>query len=146
MAHKTIQQAIARINSLGKMNELLPAEFCLEGGLADGPIQGFKDNSLKPTQLRRIFSELTAIERKSREFKKSDLIRIVPKLAYASGRGHIPKEFYDLITKCIDKVQEPTEAERQSDEPTDFEVFMDYFRALLAFHKFRSKADKGGRQ
>jgi CRISPR-associated protein Csm2 len=116
------------------MADLGAEEFCKEGGLAHGPMMEFvkRGKSLKPTQLRRIFNELTAIEqsyRRGEPFNRTGLIKVQPKLAYAYGRGLIPKEFYELMSSCLTLVK----------TGDDFERFMEYVRAMMAYHKFEAK-------
>jgi CRISPR-associated protein Csm2 len=57
------------------------------------------------------------------------LIKIQPKLAYAYGRGLIPKEFYELMSSCLALVK----------TGDDFKRFMEYVRAMMAYHKFEAK-------
>lgn len=135
----SVMQTIEHIKRLDSMKDLNTEEFCKEGGLADGPMAEFaqKRKSLNPTQLRRIFNELISIERSQKsgdQFNKTDLVKVRPKLAYAYGRDLIPKEFYDLISSCLERVK----------TGEDFEQFMEYVRAVMAYHKFRAK--KGGRE
>lgn len=135
----SIDEAIAHIRRLDRLEHLKEEDFCQEGGLADGPMADFIDRRepLKPTQLRKIFNELIAYERRFKpggtgDFSKAELIRVLPKLAYATGRDLIPKDFYDLMTECIKKVN----------SGADFLQFMAYVRALMAYHKYETKYQK----
>jgi CRISPR-associated protein Csm2 len=135
----TAQQAISKIKALTTMQHLKAEEFCCEDGCAHGPVKEFKDK-LKPTQLRKVFNDLIAIElrRKAKgEFRRDDLFLILPKLAYAYGRKLIPEDFYSLMKHCIDRVK----------DVEDFDRFIEYIRAIMAYHKFEERRkEKGGKQ
>lgn len=133
----TIDDAIAHIRTLTSLRQLNEEDFCKEGGLADGPMADFIDRRepLKPTQLRKIFNELTSLEKV--EFSRARLVKVMPKLAYASGRDLIPNEFYLLMSECISRIN----------DKEDFKKFMEYIRAMMAYHKYESRYRfrKGGR-
>lgn len=141
----TISEVKKTINELSGMSELDPEIFCKEEGLADSLIQEFKKHGkdLKPTQLRKIFHELKAIQRdvqkeiKEEEDKKKSLdapfrkrvIKLMPAMAYATGRDLIPKDFYELMKICL--------APEKLKTYGDFLRVAEFTEAIMAYHKFR---------
>lgn len=137
------QDAIADINI--KINELkkqgktfkeIPvSEFAEENGWADRIADEFK-YKLKPTQLRKVFHSLKAVQRKVKKenlndsFNREKVALLLPELAYSVGRDLIPRKFYDLFKTCFDAQLLKTNE--------DFLRFMDFLTAVLAFHKFRN--------
>lgn len=124
-----------RIQALSSMKDLDPSEFCEEGGLAASFAEQFRDK-LKPAQLRKVFHALKAIRReverqpKEAEFSRTRIVTLMPTLAYASGRGVIPKEFYDLMKVCLGQEKLKTNE--------DFLRLDDFVTAILSYHKFYS--------
>jgi CRISPR-associated protein Csm2 len=131
----TIGEVKQRIEKLGSMSELPEEDFCEEDGLADSLAQRFKKDELKATQLRKVFRELKAIQRGIKReslgdpFDRRKVVGMMPTLAYASGRGLIPKDFYDIIKMCLSPQR------LQTNE--DFLRVDDFVTAILAYHKFR---------
>jgi len=126
------REVIEEIRRLPRMKDLAVERFAEEGGLADSLAREFGDK-LKPTQLRKVFHQLKSLKMKvkrERKFERSDLVKLLPTLAYATGRGLMPKDFYDLMKECIhrDRLQ----------DSEDFLRFAEFLEALLAFHKYRS--------
>ena len=130
-----IKQVLERVNLLSTMSELDPSEFAEENGLADSLAQKFKKDELKPTQLRKIFHALKQIERGIKienpedKLDRTQIMKLLPELAYASGRGLIPKDFYDLMKTCLSSQKLKTNS--------DFMRLMDFLTAILAYHKMR---------
>lgn len=99
---------------------------------------------MKITQLRKIFTTIKSLEIKVKSekpqdaFKEHELFMLIPHLAYAKGRDLIPTEFYEKMKaiigdgetgkiKCIE----------------DFNRFVDFMTAIVAYHK-EASASKGG--
>lgn len=131
MAAYEVKQVLEEARRLTRMKDLDPAKFCEEEGYADSLAQKFGKDELKPTQLRKIFHALKDIQQKlkSQPFEQIKVMRLMPELAYASGRGLIPKSFYELMKICMSK-------ERLKDKE-DFDRMMDFLTAILAYHKMR---------
>lgn len=128
-----IQQVIQRIKSLKRMRELKVEEFAPEGGLADQVVQALGPANLKPTQLRKVFHTLKHIQKnviKDQKFDNSQLLTLMPMLAYSVGRELIPREFYDLLKEVFN----PQRLETNE----DFLRAFDFVEAMLAYHKYRS--------
>ncbi|MDZ7315997.1 MAG: type III-A CRISPR-associated protein Csm2 [candidate division KSB1 bacterium] len=112
------------------------SQFAEENGWADCIAEKFKDK-LKPTQLRKVFHSLKAVQRKVEKedpnhlFNRETVALLLPELAYAVGRELIPEKFYKLFKTCFDAQLLQTNA--------DFLRFMDFLTAVLAFHKYRNQ-------
>ncbi|NPV86942.1 MAG: type III-A CRISPR-associated protein Csm2 [Anaerolineae bacterium] len=135
-----IDNVIAEIRKLGSMSALQPQTFAEEGGYADKVAQDSKDK-LKPTQLRKVFTEVKQIRRKlerecrteadwSQPFDRTDLLRLMPVLAYSQARGLLPKEVYELFKLIFSKEKLKTNR--------DFERTADFLEAVLAYHKYHN--------
>lgn len=133
----TVEQVKEHIRNLSSMKALRPEDYCEEGGLAHSLVQakGFGKDDLKITQLRKVFGELQRINRqverekdKNAEFNRSQILPLLPVLAYAKGRKLIPEDFYELMRMSLDAQRLKTNE--------DFLRFYDFFRAVIAFHKF----------
>ena len=131
MAAYEVKQVLEEMKRLTRMKDLDPSKYCEEEGYADSLAQKIGKDELKPTQLRKVFHALKDIQRtlKSQPFDRSQVMKLIPELAYALGRGLIPKPFYDLMRICLSK-----EKLQNND---DFERLMDFLTAILAYHKMR---------
>lgn len=131
-----IQKVIQRITELQRMSELDVQEFAQEDGLADKVVQAVGVNNLKPTQLRKVFHTLKSIQQRVKQqppengFDGTELLRLMPTLAYAVGRELIPREFYQLLREVFAPDRLRTNA--------DFLRAFDFVEAILAYHKYRS--------
>ncbi len=108
--------------------------------LADRLAQQYK-GKLKATQLRRLFHTIKDIERglprESRDLSDDELTEILPllpELAYARGRGLIPQDFYMLMRASMGVKKLKTVA--------DFRLLTRLLEAILGYHKYY---DKGGK-
>jgi CRISPR type III-A-associated protein Csm2 len=129
-----------RIQKLQRMSDLPPAEFSEEGGLADSLAIEFKDK-LKPTQLRKVFTEIKRVRRDVERqgapapeapFDRARLLKLMPTLAYAVGRDLLPRGFYDILKLSFGQERLKT--------TSDFLRSADFVEAILAYHKFHSRS------
>jgi CRISPR-associated protein Csm2 len=136
----SIAEVKRKIQNLRQMSELKPDEFTEENGLADSLASEFGEN-LKPTQLRKVFTEIKRIRRKVERdnrstaaragaFDRTQLLHLMPTLAYASGRKLLPKEFYEILKLILGRDRLQTN--------TDFLRAADFIEAVLAYHKYRA--------
>jgi CRISPR type III-A-associated protein Csm2 len=88
---------------------------------------------LKPTQLRRVFHDLKRLEQRVRRGDsidvRTEVMLILPMLAYALGREVIPRPFYELMKTLLDRVREQEDLQRLTE----------FLTVLLAYHKFHDK-------
>jgi CRISPR type III-A-associated protein Csm2 len=125
-----IQDVQRNIRALPSMAALQPEDYAEKGGWADIVVN--TGETLKATQLRKVFHYIKDLKR---EFQKSDdsfnrskVALLMPSLAYAQGRGHLPRDFYDLLTVCFGQEKCKTAA--------DFESAANFLEAILAYHKY----------
>lgn len=81
---------------------------------------------LTTSQIRNIYGMVKQME--MRGFNADELVLLKPKLAYAAARANTQgaRELKDALTWAIDAV---------GDDGTKFARFVDFFEALLAYHK-----------
>jgi len=87
-----------------------------------------QQRGLTTSQIRNIYGMVKKMEMQGYERSKADLILLKPKLAYAANRPQAKQGTKDLrrvLTDAIDCV---------TDEET-FERFVDFFEAILAYHR-----------
>lgn len=136
-----LKRALAQPGPLVRV--LKPEEFAVEEAVADTIAFEFK-SLLQPTQTRRIFHTIKQIENQARRMndesplEEKDRLRLtllIPELAYAAGRGLIPKEFYEILKLALaqDKLQTVGDLRR----------LVQFLTAIVAYQKFHSKFDSG---
>lgn len=80
--------------------------------------------NLKTAQIRKVYSAVKKIQM-SAEFNRNELIMLKPKLAYAAARNRAVGDLRDALTQAINHV----------DDADTFKNFVDFFEAILAYHK-----------
>lgn len=80
--------------------------------------------NLKTSQIRKVYGAVKKIQM-SEEFNRNELIMLKPKLAYAAARKAEVEELKDTLTKAINEV----------DDDAKFRNFVDFFEAILAYHR-----------
>lgn len=84
------------------------------------------DNGLTTSQIRNIFGEIKRIQMKKFEYGKSSFYLLKPKMAYAEQRN---KNGISELRRYFDKAHAVV-----TDDKT-FNNFVDFFEAILAYHK-----------
>lgn len=79
---------------------------------------------LKTAQIRKVYSAVKKIQL-NKEFNRNELVMLKPKLAYAAARKNEVEELKEVLTEAINHV---------NNEIT-FKTFVDFFEAILAYHK-----------
>jgi len=131
----TVQDVRTRLAGLARMSYLTPDEFAEEGGLADVVAREL-GNNLKPTQLRKVFTEIKRVRvqvtkaQPGAPFERASLLKLMPTLAYAVGRKLLPEEFYEILKLILGRQRVQTNA--------DFVRTADFVEAVLAYHKYRN--------
>ena len=124
---KAISEFLEKIKE--NPNEALKDDRILKpGGYADR-IAYEVGNSLKRTQLRRVFHQIKKIQeyiRKNKDYKEI-IYETYPLLAYNKGRKNLPEDFYKLIVELLNL----SEQDEQLAEKT-----VKFVEALVAYHKF----------
>ena len=80
--------------------------------------------NLKTAQIRKVYGAVKKIQM-SEEFNRNELIMLKPKLAYAAARKSEVEDLKDVLTQAINQV----------DNADKFKNFVDFFEAILAYHR-----------
>jgi CRISPR-associated protein Csm2 len=129
-------QILNRIPSFIKgENQKEMIESCQEFG------RRFSDNDLSTSQIRNVYGEVKKIQMKNSMLKENEKMEIVPlrmllpKLAYSAARAKKKgtDELKDVLSKGIETVLE--EENNSKEIIKRFEMFSNFFEALLAYHK-----------
>ena len=85
------------------------------------------------TQLRKFFNEVKRVctlgKKGKTEIAKTKLWRLYYKIPYATARNLLPKEFAEVLTEVMQKVE-------KCNTPKDYEQLDDFFSALIAYAKY----------
>lgn len=129
-----IKEIIRKINKLEKLSDMDESAYADENGYADKVAKASK--GLNSNQIRKFFSVVREIDMKHKKDNwdkiKPEFYLLKPKFAYASGRGNIPKPFYNLMMKTMSKVDKGNDDEKLE----NFKTFVNFFEAIVAYHKF----------
>ena len=80
--------------------------------------------NLKTAQIRKVYSTVKKIQM-NKTFNRNELVLLKPRLAYAAARNRDVEDLRDALTQAIDKVK----------TIEDFKNFVDFFEAILAYHR-----------
>ncbi len=80
--------------------------------------------NLKTSQIRKVYGAVKKIQM-SEEFNQNELIMLKPKLAYAAARKSEVEDLKNTLTQAINHV----------DNSDKFKNFVDFFEAILAYHR-----------
>jgi CRISPR-associated protein Csm2 len=136
----TKDNILNELDKQGTLTTLLPIEELSEPEQLADQLAGEFRASLKPTQLRKVFHAIKAIERRfkgeddDKQLDSDDKLAIrllLPELAYARGRDLIPQKFYELMRRCL--------SEKKVQTVGDFRRLAQLLTALLAYHKYHEK-------
>ena len=84
--------------------------------------------NLTTSQIRNIYGAVKKMQMRGGELDTHKLLMLKPKLAYAAKRhGDGVETLKDVLTQAIDAVD---------NDPANFSRFVDFFEAILAYHKF----------
>lgn len=128
-----ISKIINQIKNARSLSEVLkPENFAPTGGWADEITDELK-GKIKSSQLRKVFNQIKQVCDKADIENKVELYLIYPNLVYAQARDLIPKDFYDLLVACLDKLKDSKNQE-------DYKRFGEFMTAIVAYNKrFREK-------
>ena len=121
------------INNCKTLSEISDKDFIdFETGYAY--IVAENSKSLKTTQLRKFFGALKKMEQKdSWEEIETDFYLLKPRMAVASGRGNVPKQFLNVVMAAMSKVDN---VESDDEKMKNFDKFVKFFEAIVAYHKY----------
>ena len=110
---------------------LKPEIYSTKDGLAYKYADYLKKR-MNTAQIRNIFSTIKEFELENRgvknkeDFKSEKKYILLTQVAYAVGRKVVPRDFYDFMEFCVERIQ-------NSD---DLKTFVNFFEAIIAYHKF----------
>jgi CRISPR-associated protein Csm2 len=132
MSDLTFEDVKKEISALDKLSDLEVKKYADTGGYAD--VIARANKNLKTTQLRKFFSAIRSMEKKADSWKniEADFYLLKPQLANARGRDLIPKGFYEVMKKMMDKVDRGDDDEKIE----NFRVFVRFLESIVAYHKF----------
>ena len=121
-----------RRDDRGSTRVNLDARVITEGGeilVKEAEQQGQQlARNLTTSQIRNIYGAVKKMQMKGGELDTHKLLMLKPKLAYAAKRhGDGVDTLKDILTQAIDLVGKDKEK---------FSRFVDFFEAILAYHKF----------
>lgn len=126
-----INEIINKINKLEKLADMSVKDFADEGGYADTVAKNSR--KLNTNQLRKFFGAVRLMEQKETwDEIEPEFYLLKPRLAVSAGRKNIPKDFYNLMMATMRKVDIGSEEEKLK----GFKNFVDFFEAIVAYHKF----------
>lgn len=102
------------------------------------------DESMKVTQLRKIFTTIKKLEIQVKgknpkdQLNEPELYMLLPHLAYARGRKLITPEFYNIMKGIIGDGKNG-----KIKTVEDFNRFVDFMTAIIAYHKEVSMKKEG---
>ena len=131
-----------RRDDRGSTRVNLDAKVITEGGkilVETADTLGRKLNDIQPdreklstSQIRNIYGAVKKMQMKG-GLDPHKLLMLKPKLAYAAKRhGKGVNMLKEILTRAIDMV---------GDDPTNFNRFVDFFEAVLAYHKAYGGSD-----
>lgn len=87
-----------------------------------------KDERLSTSQIRNIFGYVKQLEY---DFKEDKFLLLKPKLAYTAAKANTlgAKALREVLTASIDELR------GSEDKKAKFERFVNFFEAILAYHK-----------
>lgn len=116
------------------LSELDIESFIEPEGVADKIAYKTK---IKRSQLRKFFNEIKQLKNQVSKLKPEEsisselrlrIVSLMPKLAYASGRKTIDKNFYYFMKYILESLKKGTRK--------DFEAFEQIFEAIIAYHTY----------
>ncbi|MBC7286777.1 MAG: type III-A CRISPR-associated protein Csm2 [Armatimonadetes bacterium] len=135
-----VDEIIREVKGSTKLSDVLtPEKVCPRDGWAHQVVKAV-GRGLKPTQLRRVFGPIKALAMRASLGKDRggqdqamkeilpELISLTPVLAYSVGRGHLPRELFELLSACLD-IEKLKCLE-------DVEKLGDFLTAIVAWHKY----------
>lgn len=92
-----------------------------------------ESKSLKTNQLRKFFGAVRKMECNNEwNLIEPDFYLLKPRMAASVSRKYVPRKFYNVIMAAMNKVDVGTNEENLK----NFKVFVEFFEAIVAYHKF----------
>lgn len=136
-----INDVIQKINACNNLSEIPAKDFLdAETGYAHIVAKESIKSKLNTTQLRKFFAALKKMEQKETwDEIETEFYLLKPRMAVSVGRGHVPREFYNVILAAMSKVDNVEEDESKM---KNFDIFVKFFEAIVAYHKYEEEIAK----
>jgi len=139
-----IKDVIDKIKKMSDLNSnnLKPEDYAVPGGDADIVAKAIR--KVKTAQIRKFFNKLKNLHQQAKRGRKIDevkieILKLMPELAYAKGRNVITDDFYKLMKACLLKEGEGNKQQCKINSFPEFDNFMSFLEAIVAYHKVHSK-------
>ncbi|MDR1820393.1 MAG: type III-A CRISPR-associated protein Csm2 [Methanobrevibacter sp.] len=138
-----LKNVMNEVAELDRLKDLKPKKYADKDGYADkiGELYSGKNPDLNTNQLRKFFGAIKKIQQKeSWDEIEHDFYLLKPKFAVSvgrkvSGKPLMPKDFFDLMMVCMEKVDVGNNEEKLE----NFNTLVDFFESIVAYHKFYEK-------
>lgn len=138
-----INDVIGKINACQTLSEI-PAKDFLDAETGYAHIIIAKNPTLNTTQLRKFFAALKKLEQKDTwDEIETEFYLLKPRMAVSVGRKNLPEPFYNVILAAMAKVDNVADEEVKM---KNFDVFVKFFEAIVAYHKYEEKVSRAQRR
>ena len=137
-----MKDVINKINGCSSLSEIKAKDF-LDAETGYAHIVAKNSKRINTTQLRKFFAALKKMEQKESWGEiETEFYLLKPRMAVAVGRKNLPKNFYDVIMAAMSKVDNVEDDELKM---KNFDMFVKFFEAIVAYHKYEEEVSKKGR-
>lgn len=148
---RVIIEQIKKMPALTK-EYLKPDDYAVPGGWAD--LIAKENKKVKTAQLRKFFNAIKKLHHDTRGSKNTDevkidevkkgIINLIPQLVFARGREVLTADFYNLLEACLLKNNEGKKKAIRLSSYEEFENFVSFLEAIVAYHKANTKGGEDG--
>ena len=140
-----INDVIGKINTCSTLSEIDVKDFLdAETGYAHIVAKESIQSKLNTTQLRKFFAALKKMEQKDNwDEIETEFYLLKPRMAVSVGRKNLPKKFYNVILAAMAKVDNVEDDEIKM---KNFDIFVKFFEAIVAYHKYEEEVSKNQRR
>lgn len=128
-----INDIVNKINGVKNLSDIKIDDLVDVDGMAYKVAGYAVDEGMKNAQLRSFFEAIKKLQR-NKDWKdiKPEFILLKPRMAVRVGRNKVKEGFFKVIVAAMDKI----EAENEEDTLKNFNVFVEFFEAIIAYHKY----------
>lgn len=139
-----INEVKNKIDSCTTLSDIPTKDFLdAETGYAHIVAKESVKQKLNTTQLRKFFAALKKMEQNSNWGEiETEFYLLKPRMAVAVGRKNLPKQFYNVIMAAMAKVDN---VEDDNLKMKNFDIFVKFFEAIVAYHKYEEENSKNSR-
>lgn len=133
-SNEEINEVIKKIGNYNQLKDVNMQDLVDDkNGFAYKVAKYSKAEKIKTNQLRKFFDAIRKMEGKtSWDEIEPEFYLLKPRMAVGVGRKTIKKPFYSVIVAAMNKVNVGSD----EDKLENFKVFVDFFEAIVAYHKF----------